>query len=893
MDEYGNLLEGIDESDIPYEMEVMKTPSDKEVWNRYLDHKKQRMLEETSGGNNTEENFWHIMKFKQATLALYYRQSIAFEHEPEYWNEFVGFYMKMIKSGVAKLLEFNLQRNICVEVLKLFQVYDNLPGKYEGKVLHWKRLSEFIFSLKDNIDQAFILKRFNDILTKVGPEHHVPLWEVFFTDYFRVVEIDLSTQHRIYTAFFVYLKNCHKYDINVQELAENENLPDLDTLFNELLRLVQTPEQLQAFEEVFSTVTTPQNLLKMTESELELYRRYFEKSLEISLKNLEDDHMQKKVLTMSKQVVKKFPDQLSIFKVKYANYLISLGKFDEAIEDLVGVMKSCITLKDFTLAFDFLTEALEKKAVDLSETKGPDDPKVAKLLDKLDSLLSKRLLLLNDVKIRQNRNTPSAWAERIEIIKGTHTMANSQDRKKTRKKLLDCYSEALLSMKASKLPMEERHILPRLWSDYAKLYLEDGDLSKCRTVFETATKVPWTDVEQLEDVWIDWINVEIGQKDLQHAKMVCSAAVKVPAPISSGRVSIDDDDISVHMKLFKSVRLWCLYLDLVENTSDLDETCQAYDDCIELQVVNGVILMNFTIFLEEAGYIEKSFSVFERGLAIFSGESKSIIYGIYLTKVLSYWQKLGWNEERVREVYEGGIDYFRSVAETNSLRQVYISYSSWEAKYGSQSSSLKVLEEGITNMNNQLDKVLLYKLLITATIENRGLEWAVPVFRDALEGLTVQIPEYISEIVAGFVTLELQLGDVSKARSVLHYATENIMEFNEDENDRRAIWDLYKAFELENGNEATYKEMLKRKLYLENIFGRPSTSVGGGDGVSTRESSNLKSFENGVGFEVSTDGPRITNFTAEVGEHSVEVQKEPSLSNGDVIELDMDMDMDV
>ena len=876
------ILSGIDESDIPFEMELLKSPNDVNLWNNYIDHKHQQLLEATTGSNNDIEL---IRILKQSLLSLYYRQFVEFKGIED-WNKFIDYYKKTIKSFIEKSTSNEQIESEFNKILSLIESTD----KYNiiRDVDYWSKFFILIVEFKMSISYKFLLSIFRKALNNLKREDHIKIWSIIL---YHIVKMENVTNELMFTLYFnyaKYLQNCYKFHINMEEIQENDRIPDLNKTFNRLLEYIKTVEQLDIFETFFKSLITPTYLLHCTDSELEIYKKYFDKIIDLAVSKYKSDgNFQKRVQKWFNDIVKKFKDQQSQFTIRYSKYLINIDQFDKSIEILESMMKQSKSIKDFTLLFDSLTGVLEEKLVSVTdEDEFKTNPKLVKFLDKFESLLSNRLLLLNDVKLAQNPNIPGVWFDRIEIMKERRANVNE---------ILACYSDAIVKIIVNKVPYNERNELSKLWIDYAKVYYDNNDISNCRKILEIATNVPWTEIEQLEDIWINWVMIELefsekntGKEDLKHATTVSKHSIEIPQQILQGRVDPDDKNLSVQMKIFKSVRLWSLYLDLIENNKDykFEQVCDAYEQAISLKIVNGVMLINYSLYLEENEQYERCFGVYERGMKIFNGQSKTIIYEIYLNKILKFWQYLEWDKERVREIFENGIDYFNEEKDLKNLKKNYIIYSNWEMKYGSKMRCLKILQEAILDMNNQFDKLELYKILIINTIEFKGIQWVIDIFKDAMENISVQIPDYITEIVTGFVTIEVSLGNIRNARNILEYASDNIMEFNHNEEDRERIWSLFKAFELENGNETTYKEMLRRKIYLEKVFVASSPKM---DNNSADKTPTRNTDKDSVGFVKSMKGP---NFDKEEGEEEEE-DTDTTPINEDAIDLDLDLEMDI
>ncbi|TID20456.1 hypothetical protein CANINC_003573 [Pichia inconspicua] len=846
MNDENNLLDKIEETDLPFELKLLENVSDETVWDNYINHKKLHI--ETSEIDSK-------IRYEEQLLALLYRKSWALISDFSVWCEFIDYYVEFVGHFSFNPTELN----------KIDLCFNYNEERWGTKVEFWVKRLEFLLKYKDHIDASQILALVDRSFEKLKYSDHLEIWNVVLLKIMLINGIPTSLQFRVYFSYMIYIKNQIKFGL-LEDYDRLKKSMDLDTAFEKLLSLTENIADLERFHKLFLQLTESNILINFTVSELELNLKYFQR-----LANLA--RMESNCLNFTSQIyesiIQKFPDQQSTFTIKYANLLIGIDDFKKGIQLLEDHMNKSLTVKDFSLLFDSLTAQLEKRIEYTSENNMTDE--LSNLVDRLEYLLGARKLLLNDVKLRQNINSPVAWLERLKIL--------GDDESKITE-LLDCYAKAVLSIVTKKIPQDERHIFAQIWCNYAKLYFKKGDLQNCRSLFETATKVPWTEMEQLETIWIEWIKCEIATGDLERATHVASLSIMIPQQVMNGKVDIKDESVSVHMKLFKSLRLWCLFLDLVENTKDFDAVCKSYDDAFELKVVNSVIATNYCFYLEEKGFYEKCFSILERALNIFAGNSKDVIFTIYMNKVLKYWSDLEWDKERVREVFEKGIDHFSRRRDTEKLRDAYVLYAHWEFEHGSRMRSLKVLREGIDVSQRQEDKLTLYKILIVNTIEVKNLEWAVDVFIDAIDELSVQLPGYIETIISSFVNTEVALKNIGKAREVLRYASENIMEFNKNDSDRALIWDLFKKFELEHGDESSYKDMLKKKQYLENMYGAIKMTPNTPSEIETQ-------LRDEIGFVKSSTGPKTTTYTVE--EEIKETGE--SKKNGDDNEIELEIDL--
>lgn len=183
--------------------------------------------------------------------------------------------------------------------------------------------------------------------------------DFLFNNILNDIDISLQLKSGIYSSFFIYLKNCNKFNISI----EGYKLPTFDDIFSVLINCIDDYIGIIIFETIFNEFLVPQILIKLSDSELELYRRYFDKLIKLSnIKKDENENneIKLKINSVFEVIVKKFPDQQSIFTIKYAKYFIHIDKFEESIEFLEKYLNLSLTIKDFTIIFDSLTEILEK-----------------------------------------------------------------------------------------------------------------------------------------------------------------------------------------------------------------------------------------------------------------------------------------------------------------------------------------------------------------------------------------------------------------------------------------------------------------------------------------------------------------------------------------------------
>ena len=104
------------------------------------------------------------------------------------------------------------------------------------------------------------------------------------------------------------------------------------------------------------------------------------------------------------------------------------------------------------------------------------------------------------------------------------------------------------------------------------------------------------------------------------------------------------------MNLQNNPKLWALYIDLEINFGTFETAKGAYRKMAEIKVITPVILLNFAQYLEDHGYFEDSFKIFETGLSLFVWPGVYDIWVTYISKFIARYQ--GMKLERTRDLFE-------------------------------------------------------------------------------------------------------------------------------------------------------------------------------------------------------------------------------------------------
>ncbi|KAK4985383.1 pre-mRNA-splicing factor syf1 [Elasticomyces elasticus] len=490
--------------------------------------------------------------------------------------------------------------------------------------------------------------------------------------------------------------------------------------------------------------------------------------------------------------VARFPDQRGILWVGLARYWINKGDYERARDVLEEGITTVMTSRDFTIIFDTYAE-VEETMVNLKmdeaaarSEKGRIDADADAELDimvlRFESLMGRRPFLVNDVLLRQNPHNVNEWQKRVALW-GTNAP-----------EIVQTYTDAITAVN----PKKAVGRFHELWANYAKFYEEAGDLRTARIILEKAVKVPYKSVTELAEMWTEWAELELRAENFDGALAVMEKATQAP---KRSTVDYFDETLSPQQRVHKSWKLWSFYVDLVESVSSLEETRRIYDRIFELRIATPQTVVNYASLLEENSYFEDSFKIYERGLDLFTYPVAFELWNLYLTKAVD--RKLGM--ERLRDLFEQATDG----CPPTFAKNIYLMYGALEEERGLARHAMRIYDRA-TRAVDTADQLAMYEFYITKSASNFGLASTRPIYERAIQALP---DAQAKEMCLKFADMERRLGEVDRARAIYGHASQ----FADPRVDA-AFWTKWEQFEVQHGNEDTFKEMLRIKRSVQAMF---------------------------------------------------------------------------
>eukprot|EP00249_Psilotum_nudum_P021080 c27963_g1_i1 orf=1135-4002(-) len=400
-------------------------------------------------------------------------------------------------------------------------------------------------------------------------------------------------------------------------------------------------------------------------------------------------------------------------------------------------------------------------------------------LSRLEHLMDRRPELVSSVLLRQNPHNVHEWHKRVKLFEDPARQIHT-------------YTEAVRTVDPSKA-VGRPHTL---WVAFAHLYEKHGDLGNARVVFEKAVQVNYKTVDDLASVWCEWAEMELRHKNFKGACDLMRRATAEPSVAIKRRVAAEGDG-PVQMRLYRSLKVWSFYVDLEESLGTLDSTRLIYERILDLKIATPQIIINFALLLEEHKYFEDAFKVYERGVQIFKYPHVRDIWITYLTKFVRRYG--GKKLERARDLFEQAVEK----APAEDVKSLYLQYAKLEEDYGLGRHAMAVYDRAAKAVADT-EKMSIYEIYIARAAEFFGLPKTRGIYEQAIES---GLPDKdVKTMCMRYAELERNLGDIYRARAIYVYASQMA-----DPRSDPDFWEKWNEFEVQYGNEDTFREMLRIK----------------------------------------------------------------------------------
>jgi len=501
--------------------------------------------------------------------------------------------------------------------------------------------------------------------------------------------------------------------------------------------------------------------------------------------------------------IRQFSDEVGRLWISLGDHFIRLGQFEKARDVYEEAMATVSTVHDFSLIFDAYAKFLESLVtahMEREESGGAPSVDADLLMARLEDLLARRPELVSSVKLRQNPHNVHEWLQRAKLYR------------ETPERVIRCFTEAVMTVD----PQKAEGRLWILWVAFAKFYESHDDLENTRIIFEKATHVQFRAVDDLASVWCEWIEMELRHREYEESLKVARQAVG-----QKKMAALRAEKESVQNRIYRSTKLWSLCVDLEESLGTVESTRAGYDAVIELKVATPALILSYAKFLEDRKYFEDAFKVYERGIKVFNWPHVNDIWLTYLSRFVERYG--GRKLERARDLFEQSVEK----VPPKFARRLYMLYAKLEEDHGLARHALSIYNRA-TKAVEETDMYDMYSILIRKTAELFGQTKTRTIYEQAIEAL----PQHrIKDTCARYAKMETMLGEVDRARGIYTHGSQFCDPRKEEE-----FWKTWRGFEVQHGNEDTFRDMLRIKrsvqaTYAQVHFNTTDIAAEGGEEV--------------------------------------------------------------
>ena len=775
----------ITDQDLIFEENVLQNPYVEDVWDKYI-----QFLVSTTNSSSTK------------LLTIHERAVKANPKSRNLWLRYLRWRMNALKT--ASTLTSPLDEELEQQYNKLNLVFERCianmesPGDFEIWELYIKSLWQ---------DQCSVTKTrraCDRALQSLDITEHSKFWSSLYLPFIRSSDkIPIETACRVYRRYvqfepqhveeyISFLKNRGRVAESSQRLVEILNDETFVSLLNK--------SKHQMWLELCDLITKNVN--------------------NTSVNNTEDGK-KINVSAILRTAIKKFTDEVGKLWASLADYYIRRGLFEKARDIYEEGLESVMTVRDFSLIFDayaaFEENVLSSKMMQEEEEEEEENDEIELRLARLEHLMERRPILLSSVMLRQNPHNVHEWLKRISLLSSSSS-----------KEIVSTYSLAIQTVDAK----ASIGSISQVWIDFAKFYEVHGDLDNARVIFEKATKSPnFKSVDELATIWCEYAEFELRNKNFKQALTLMKRVLfvnhnkEVRINNASNTTKGEYDALLVQEKVHKSIKLWMFYCDLEESISP-ENARIVYERILDLRIATPQIILNYAAMLQESKFFEDSFHVYERGVNLFKFPHSIDIWRAYLTQFVDRFQDK--KVERARDLFEQCCEQ----APPKDCKEFFLEYAKLEEQFGLSKRAMDIYDQALTKMKSASDKIEVLDIYVKRAMDFFGVGKVRSIYEKIIDdddddddnndddGTTKKkkkknrLDDNSTKIVCvKYAELEVSLGEIDRARALYTHASQ----FSNPAQDG-TFWGQWNDFEVKNGNEDTFRDMLRVKRSVAASF---------------------------------------------------------------------------
>ncbi|SOV79435.1 pre-mRNA-splicing factor SYF1, putative [Plasmodium sp. gorilla clade G3] len=572
--------------------------------------------------------------------------------------------------------------------------------------------------------------------------------------------------------------------------------------------------------------------------------------------------------TLNNDIIHLLKNNLYIFKnyesitsiyILLANNFIYDGRWNKAMDSYEEGISECYTVNDFITLFDNYIEMLKmlidlniyeqeerekdilnstlkkkkkkkkKKKCDIEKNTLSDNNNdvdnhnnnhnfdidtnliIDLYMDKINYLLDQRKTYIADIKLKNNKNNVYIWLSKIDSI------INEEEK-------IHLYDESLRYFEKNDYIGK----LSDIYISYAYYYYNKNEYTNCINIFKLALKqnIYFKSANELANIFCAWIEVELLEKNYKEALNIARLSIDINKKsyniLHKSSISIlpyDDKSLNNNLKnknnyhtyfnLLSCMKLVSLIIDMEMNYGTVETTLSMFDFLYHSKCITVKMVLTLATYLYEKKYFNESFKVYEKALSAFH---YPYVYPIYVNYINKYIQRYkDKNISYVRDLFKQAIygNDNKTYIPKEFAKHIFLMYANFEGNYGFIKRELSIYKEAIPFLEES-DKIKFYKIFISKVSRSYGIQKAREAFEEAIQTLSDDSARQLCMI---YIDMEYKLNEYERVRALYIYTAQYTnpllyMDFYKD----------WREFEALHGNENTFREMIRIKRSVLNIF---------------------------------------------------------------------------
>jgi pre-mRNA-splicing factor SYF1 len=158
--------------------------------------------------------------------------------------------------------------------------------------------------------------------------------------------------------------------------------------------------------------------------------------------------------------------------------------------------------------------------------------------------------------------------------------------------------------------------------------------------------------------------------------------------------------------------------------------------------------------------------------------------------------------ERLRDLFEQALEN----CPPRFAKVIFLMYGELEEERGLARHAMRIYERATRGVGDE-DRLGMYMYYVTKSASNFGLPSTRPIYENAITALP---DKDAKEMCLRFADMERRLGEIDRARAIMGHASQFC-----DPRTSPEFWTKWESFEVQHGNEDTFKEMLRIKRSVQ------------------------------------------------------------------------------